>query len=92
MLLNAIPGVCRANKKLAEPIYARTLAYIKANSSYGWPPEQISLRIDALLAGQTLKDDDGWTGDMGPNVVNLSLHLPILKCKLIYLTEYKIHL
>ena len=41
------------------------MAYIKANSSYGWPPEQISLRIDALLAGQTLKDDDGWTGDMG---------------------------
>ena len=30
MLLNAIPGVCRANKKLAKPIYARTLAYIKA--------------------------------------------------------------
>ena len=27
MLLNAIPGVCRANKKLAKPIYARTLAY-----------------------------------------------------------------
>ena len=27
MLLNAIPGVCRTNKKLAEPIYARTLAY-----------------------------------------------------------------
>ena len=41
------------------------MAYIKANSSYGWPPEQISLRIDALLAGQTLKDNDGWTGDMG---------------------------
>ena len=26
------------------------------------------------------------------NVVNLSRHLPILKCKLIYLPEYKIHL
>ena len=76
------------NAKLA----ARTLAYIKAKLKLRWSPEQISLRIDALLAGQTLKDDDGWTGDMGPNVVNLSLHLPILKCKLIYLTEYKIHL
>ena len=41
------------------------MAYIKANSSYGWPPEQISLRIDALLADQTLKDDDGRTGDTG---------------------------
>ena len=38
---------------------------LRLNSSYGWPPEQISLRIDALLAGQALKDDDGWTGDMG---------------------------
>ena len=23
------------------------------------------MRIGALLAGQALKDDDGWTGDMG---------------------------
>ena len=30
-----------------------------------WSPEQISLRIDAILAGQALKDDDGWTGDTG---------------------------
>ena len=70
MLLNAIPGAYRANKKPAKPIYAQTLAYgiwhiLRLNSSYGWPPEQISLRIDALLAGQTLKDNDGWTGDTG---------------------------
>lgn len=58
-------GVCRTSKKLAEPIYARTLAYIKAKLKLRWSPEQISLRIDALLADQTLKDDDGWTGDMG---------------------------
>ena len=38
---------------------------LRLNSSYGWSPEQISLRIDALLADQTLKDNDGWTGDMG---------------------------
>ena len=41
------------------------MAYIKAKLKLRWPPEQISLRIDALLADQTLKDDDGWAGDMG---------------------------
>jgi hypothetical protein len=55
------------------------MAYIKTNSSYGWPPEQISLRIDALLAGQTLKDNDGWTGDMGLRPVS---HMAI--CRYIY--------
>ena len=58
-------GVCRTSKKLTEPIYARTLAYIKAKLKLRWSPEQISLRIDALLADRTLKDNDGWTGDMG---------------------------
>ena len=38
MLLNAIPGAYRANKKPAKPIYARTLAYIKA---------KLKLRMDA---------------------------------------------
>ena len=58
-------GVCRTSKKLTKPIYARTLAYIKAKLKLRWSPEQISLRIDAILAGQALKDDDGWTGDTG---------------------------
>ena len=42
-----------------------------------------------LRAGYDLAEAWGFTPR---NVVNLSLHLPILKCKLIYLTEYKIHL
>ena len=58
-------GVCRTGKKLTEPLYARTLTYIKAKLKLRWSPEQISLRIDALLADRTLKDNDGWTGDMG---------------------------
>ena len=79
MLLNAIPGVCRTSKKLTKPIYARTLAYIKAKLKLRWSPEQISLRIDALLADQTLKDNDGWTGDMGLRPVS---HMAI--CRYIY--------
>ena len=79
MLLNAIPGVCRTSKKLTKPIYARTLAYIKAKLKLRWSPEQISLRIDTLLADQTLKDDDGWTGDMGLRPVS---HMAI--CRYIY--------
>ncbi|MFC2317226.1 MAG: helix-turn-helix domain-containing protein [Candidatus Saccharimonas sp.] len=71
-------GVCRASKKLTEPIYARTLAYIKAKLKLRWSPEQISLRIDALLADQTLKDDDGWTGNMGLRPVS---HMAIYRCK-----------
>ena len=72
-------GVCRTSKKLTEPIYARTLAYIKAKLKLRWSPEQISLRIDALLADQTLKDNDGWTGDMGLRPVS---HMAI--CRYIY--------
>ena len=65
MPLNAIRAVAGLIRNWLNQYMPGHWHILRLNSSYGWPPEQISLRIDALLAGQTLKDDDGWTGDMG---------------------------
>ena len=65
MPLNAIRAVAGLIRNWLNQYMPGHWHILRLNSSYGWPPEQISLRIDALLAGQALKDDDGWTGDMG---------------------------
>ena len=59
-----IPAIASLNsRKYRGQVMVSTIR--KAKLKLRWSPEQISLRIDALLADQTLKDDDGWTGDMG---------------------------
>ena len=55
----------RSSRKLLCPEYGATLKYIQDKLALRWSPEQISLRINALLARPGLKDADGWSASMG---------------------------
>lgn len=58
-------NVQRVPRRLSGSAYNKTLEYINERLKLRWSPEQISMRINRLLTDRTLKDDDGWTGDMG---------------------------
>lgn len=55
----------RSSRKLLYPEYVATLKYIQDKLALRWSSEQISLRINALLARPGLKDADGWSAAMG---------------------------
>ena len=58
-------SVARVPRKLSTDEYGVTLSYVMSRLKLRWSPEQISLRIDTLIANSSLRDNDGWSADMG---------------------------